>query len=239
MAITFVGAATAHSTAAVTSLACTVPTVQDGDYLLCFAAWTINSGTWSLPGWTQDAAADVRAGTASLRLAMFRKSAVAATDSGATATVSSGASGMATVVIRAYRGVDPLNPLDVSFTSASTASSDTTATAVPAPAVTPATDGAMLVTAHAQPSTAGTTFTNWTAPTGMGDMAADCSVSSSNNAALGTFDELLGVGTAGVLQGPFTATSPQARKWVAFSVLLRAYSPAVGGPLPGRWGMHL
>lgn len=235
MTITRVGQPVAASTVAETSHSITLPTVQDGDVAIVIAGVvTASAPTVSMPaGWSPDLAL-ARAGTSSYRIAVWSK-VLAATDSGTSVAVTSTVSGEIAVICRVYRGVDAAI-YDVAPTSANLATNDSTPDC---PTITPATNGAMVATAYGMPTTSNTSFTDWTAPSGLGNAANACStVASANNAATGSSDLLQ---TTAAATGVMTATAgpsgtPQSHSWVAVSMALKPSAPPSSG---GMWGVHL
>lgn len=230
----------ASSTAGLTR-AVTLPTLIDDDFvLLVVGLVTATAPTVSLPaGWTNDVPL-VRPGSSTFRMGVWSKKAVAASDSGASVTVTSTVSGQITVVGRPYRGVDPATPYDVAIATATSSANDTTPDA---PTVTPDDDDCMICTAYGMATTTGTNWTDWSAPAGLANAKNECStVASVNNAAVGTSDLLQ---TTAAATGTMTATAgpsggAQSHPWVAMSMVLR---PAGIIPPPanlgGMWGVHL
>lgn len=142
-------------------------------------------------------------------------------DIGATLTIDrSTDAGMADGVwgmhCRVYSGVDTTTPIDATsiFNNNSGASSS-----VVAASITTVTADAWLVTVHCMPTTAATSFTDWTDPSGMSNEVTVCSTSAStNNTAVASYDEPRP--TTGAT-GTRTATSPQTQRWGAVTLALR------------------
>ncbi|MGH3375973.1 MAG: hypothetical protein ACRDP6_14640 [Actinoallomurus sp.] len=237
MTISRVGQPVAASTAAETSHAFTLPTVLTGDVAIVYVGVvTASAPTVSLPaGWNPDLAL-VRAGTSSFRMGVWSK-VLASGDSGTSVTVTSTVSGQIGIICRVYRGVDAA-VYDVAPTSANLGTNDTTPDA---PSITPPTNGAMVIAAYGMPTTTNTNWTDWTAPSGLGNAANACpTVASTNNAAIGSADLLQ---TTAAATGVMTATAgpsgtPQSHAWAAVSAALK---PASGAPPSnaGMWGVHL
>ena len=208
--------AEAESSSAVGSLACTVPgSVQAGDFIVVIGGVT-SSNAWNttLTGYTNRA--NERAGSAAFRLGVWTKVAVG-TEGGTNVTpaLSSG-TGRMIVQVRVYHSVDTTTPLDATV---QISSSDTESTSVPAPAITTVTDGAWTVSMHGMPSTSGTTITSWTDPSGATNELISCSTDGSGNqAAVVSYNyETTTAGT----YGPYTAVSPQSRRWAAVTLAIR------------------
>lgn len=235
MAISRVSQAAVASSATELSHSLTLPTVLDGDTaIIIVGIVSASTPTVSLPaGWSNDLAL-VRAGTSSYRVGVWSKT-LAATDSGTSVTVTSTATGQLTIIRRIYRGVDAAI-YDVAPTSANLSTNDTTPDCPP---ITPVTDGAMVIAAYGMPTTTGTNWTDWAAPSGLGNASNGCStVASVNNAATGSADLLQ---TTAAATGTMTATagptgSAQSHSWAAVSMALKASVPASSG---GMWGVHL
>lgn len=201
----------------VNSLAVGIPgTVQTGDLLVLvvgqssFATPLFNA----ISGWTK--AGEQRASTSGFTLGVFTRLAQGG-DAGGTVTSTSVNSENYTGHLRVYSGVNQSTPLDASVvfaqSSAAVLSSD-------APAITVVTTGAMLVTMYGVPTTTNTTLsaTDWTDPSGFSDELTTCSTSTSNNAALATYNRITpGTGS----QGPFTATITQSRRWATATLAIR------------------
>ncbi|HSE29690.1 MAG TPA: hypothetical protein VLA77_03860 [Candidatus Saccharimonadales bacterium] len=202
----------------VSSLDVPIPgTVQTGDLLVLVVSQTSNSATLfnAITGWTK--VGEQRAGTSAFTIGVFTRIAQVG-DAGTNVTSTSVSSANYSGQVRAYSGVNQTTPLDATTVFSQL---DSTSTSVTAPAITVATTGAMLVTVHGLPTTAGTTLTaaDWTEPTGFGDEVTVCTASgSANNAAIACYDRITpGTGS----QGPFTATSTQARRWATATLALR------------------
>ncbi|MGI5233847.1 hypothetical protein [Actinoallomurus sp. CA-142502] len=216
----------------------TLPTLQDDDFvLLAVGLVTASAPAVTVAGWSNDVPL-VRPGTSTFRMGLWSKRAVAASDSGATITVSSTVSGEIGVIARAYRGVDTTTAYDVTIGTANSGTADATPDC---PSLTPATDGAMVVDFYGMATTTNTNWTDWTPPSGFGTAKTACStIASVNNAAIGSADLLQATAAAtGIMTataGP--AASPQAHPWAAFSIALR---PAAAPTPPGNglWGVHL
>ena len=215
-----------ESSSAVASLAATVPaSTQAGDFIVVIAGATssnlFNSTlAATVGGYTNRS--NERAGSAAFRLGVWTKVA-AGTEGGTTVTptLASG-TGRMVVQIRVYHSVDPTTPLDV---AAVIASSDVESTNVPAPAVTTVTDDAWTVSIHGMPSTSGTTITSWTDPSGASNELISCSTDGTGNqAAVVSYD--YDTGPAGSY-GPYTAVSPQSRRWAAVTLALRSGTPSI------------
>ena len=212
--------AEAESSAAVASLAATIPaSTQAGDFIVVIAGAsssnTFNSTlSATVGGYTNRA--NERAGSAAFRLGVWTKVA-GGTEGGTTVTptLSSG-TGRMIVQVRVYHSVDGTTPLDV---AAVIDSDDTESTNVPAPAVTTVTDGAWTVSIHGQPTSSGTTITSWTDPSGANNELISCSTDGTGNqAAVVSYD--YDTGAAGSY-GPYTAVSTQSRRWASVTLALR------------------
>jgi hypothetical protein len=160
--------------------------------------------------------ANERAGSAAFRLGVWTKVA-GGTEGGTTVTptLSSG-TGRMVVQDRVYHSVDTTTPLDA---TTQIDSSDTESTNVVAPDIATATNGAWTVSIHGQPTTSGTTITSWTDPSGASNELISCSTDGSGNqAAVVSYNyETTTAGT----YGPYTAVSPQSRRWAAVTLALR------------------
>lgn len=212
--------AEAESSSAVASLSATVPvsTVED-DLIVVVASATSTELFSALSGY--DNQANERAGSAALRLAVWtRKSDGTEAGNSVTPTLASGTGRMA-VQVRVYHSVDPTTPLDVATV---VNSSDTSDTSVPAPAITTVTDGSWTVSVHSQPTSSGTTITDWTDPSGANNELVSCSTGTGNQAAVVSYDYDTGV--AGTY-GPYTAVSPQSRRWASVTLALRPGGPSI------------
>jgi len=212
--------AEAESSAAVASLAATIPaSTQAGDFIVVIAGASSSNlfnSTLSatVGGYTNRA--NERAGSAAFRLGVWTKVA-GGTEGGTTVTptLSSG-TGRMIVQVRVYHSVDGTTPLDV---AAVIDSDDTESTNVPAPAVTTVTDGAWTVSIHGQPTSSGTTITSWTDPSGANNELISCSTDGAGNqAAVVSYD--YDTGAAGSY-GPYTAVSTQSRRWASVTLALR------------------
>jgi len=236
MAIQLVGIrSSASSAAGATSRTVPMPDGSDpgdfdgfesGDVAVLFAEVTSSTtASWSATGWDPPAAFD--AGAA----AQIAVSAKVLNSGDTSVTVSPGIASAQvnglSAVVRVYRGVDPGEPLDV----AAFADGSGTATAsVAAASLTTATDGAVVVAAYGQTTPGGTSYTNWTAPAGMGNAGNVCStVAAVNNAAIASFD--MTKATAGAT-GTLTATSPQSRAWVYATLALKPAPPVTPPTFP-------
>lgn len=212
--------AEAESSAAVASLAATVPaSVQAGDFIVVVAGAS-SSNTFNstlaatVGGYTNRA--NERAGSAAFRLGVWTKVA-AGTEGGTTVTPTlSTGTGRMVVQVRVYHSVDTTTPLDATTTIDS---SDVESTNVPAPAITTVTPGAWTVSIHGMPSTSGTTITSWTDPATSNNELISCSTDGTGNqAAVASYD--YDNATAGV-KGPYTAVSTQSRRWASVTLALR------------------
>lgn len=235
MTITPAGTAIAASTDTVETLPITLPAdLADGDVGVLWAAWiSTQIPTWAAGDWTLQA--DLRAGSSAYRAGLFTRVLTAA-ESGTPVTMDPGVgiadvTGGAAGVCRVYRGVDPAQLLDVPLV---TADSGTAAAAVPAPAITTVTEGARLVTFYGQPTTAGTSHTGWSTPSGMGNPVLACSTDDfGNNSTIGSFDL---AATAAGPYGPYSSNSPQSRPWLGATIALRPLNDDEPVLARGGWG---
>lgn len=213
--ITLRATSSAHQNAA-NSIGVTIPaTVQPGDVLVLVVAQTSNATTLfnAIAGWTKQG--EQRAGGAAHTLGVFTRVAQVG-DAGATVTCTSVNTENLTVHIRAYAGVNQTTPLD---TSVVFAQQDPAATTATAPALTSVTNNVMLVTAYTVPTTVGSTLSagDWS-NSGFSDEVASCTTNTTNNAALATYNN---VAAAAGVQGPFSATVSQSRRWAMATIALR------------------
>lgn len=240
MAITRItsGLVTSASSAAESSRAITLPTVVDDDFAVAVLGFITASAPTITPpaGWNNDLAL-IRPGTGTFRLGVWSKKLTAAESAG-TPSWGSSVSGQITAVCRIYRGVDATIPWEVTPTSATLGTTDSTPDC---PDITTNIVGAEVIAAYAVGTTANTNWTDWAAPSGLGDASNACStVASVNNVAIGT-SALLTVasGATGVMTATTGPTgTPQARLWAAVSMALRPTSTALP-TLQGGWGIHL
>lgn len=200
-----------------TSLGVTIPgSTQVGDLMILAVAVTNNNTTVfnAISGWTKQG--EQRAGTAGHTMGIFTRLAQGG-DASSTVTSTSTVSGNYTGHLRVYSGVHQTTPIDATtvFTQL-----DANATSASAPAITVATASAMLVTFYSLPTTANTTMNaaDFTDPSGFSNEIVTCSTSTTNNAALATYN-MLTPGTGS--QGPFSITGTQARRWALATMALR------------------
>lgn len=201
----------------VTSLGVTIPaSTQVGDLLVLAVALTNNATPVfnSISGWTKQG--EQRAGTAGHTMGIFTRLAQGG-DASSTVTSTSTVSGNYTGHLRVYSGVHQTTPIDATTVFSQLDSNSTSASA---PAITVATTGAMLVTIYSIPTTANTTVAaaDFTDPTSFTNEIVTCSTSTSNNAALATYN-MITPGTGS--QGPFAITCTQARRWSLATMALR------------------
>jgi hypothetical protein len=207
--------AEAESSAAVASLAATIPATTEADDLIVVIAGAASSNTWAaLSGFTNHA--NERAGSAAFRLGVWTK--VATGTEGGTSVTPALSSDTARMIVqvRVYHSVDPTTPLDV---AAVISSSETESANVVAPAITTVTAGAWTVSIHGQPTSSGTTITSWTDPSGAQNELISCSTDGSGNqAAVVSYDYDTGPPDT---YGPYTAVSTQSRRWASVTLALR------------------
>lgn len=194
----------------------TIPAATQVGDLLVLAVAQASYGTTvfnAIPGWTKQG--EQRAGGAAHTLAVYTRVAQSG-DAGSVVTIGTTNTDNTSAQIRVYANVSQSTPIDAPLTFNTYSTNTNTADA---PTVTVSTENTLLVTIYTLPTANNITLTSgdWTGPAGFGNAATVCTSSTTNNAALASFDQLTSFG----VQGPFTAVCTQARRWATTTIVVR------------------